>query len=88
MFTIPGWDICGIIAIAFLAISFMRRRNATWAGLLVGFIIGVIIAFIYFLKDDAEFNWSLIKKVCIVAVFIGAFIDILNFLITPRRKRV
>jgi len=88
MLDFPAWDICGIIAIAFVAVSFMRRRSATWAGLLIGFVIGLIIALIYFMNDRIEFDWSIVKKACIIATFAGGFIDILKSIISPRRKRV
>lgn len=87
MFNFPPWDVSGIIAIAFLAISFYNKRNATWSFLLVGFIIGVIVAGIDFLRHDAGFNWAIIKKISIIATLTGAFFDIVYSITKPRARR-
>lgn len=87
MFNFPPWDVAGIIAIAFLAISFYKWRSATWFFLLVGFIAGLITAGIYFLKDNGGFNWILIKKICIVAALAGALFDIIYAIAKPPARR-
>lgn len=87
MFNFPPWDVSGIIAIAFLAISFYSRRNATWSFLLVGFIIGLITAFVQFLRYDTGFNWAIIKKISIVATLAGAVFDIVYSITKPPARK-
>ncbi|HRP37594.1 MAG TPA: hypothetical protein PLS50_07345 [Candidatus Dojkabacteria bacterium] len=74
-----------MLAIIALLLSFKKGRNSVWGGFTLGIVIGLIIAFIYFFKENS-FHWSIIKNSVAVCVLIGFFFDILYSLIAGKEK--
>lgn len=74
LFTI--WKILGIVAFILLIVYF-KKKNSVWGGLMIGFIIGTIIAVIFLVKGNG-FDWRIIGKGAVLGTFIGFGADLLG----------
>jgi hypothetical protein len=66
------WNFLAIIAVI-LFLLFSRRKSAVWGGLAGGIIVGLIIAFIYFLKGNV-FPWAILLKAAIIGIMAGSVV--------------
>ena len=78
------WTILAIIAIIGL-IAFWSKRSAAWGGLILGLVIGLIIAIFHFFKGNG-FNWVIIGKGLIIGTLTGIVAELLG-IISDRLKR-
>jgi len=85
MFGLEPWTILGIIAILCLLISFFIGKNAIWGGLTLGIIVGLMVGIISWIIGSG-FNWTLLRKILIVAVLAGALFEIVGRLSKQSRK--
>ena len=70
------WTILGIIAIILLII-YWQSRNAVWGGLMVGIILGLIIA-IFYLFNGHGFSWYIIGRGVIIGIMVGFSAELLG----------
>jgi len=63
------WDILGIVATIILLASLDLGKNAIWATLALGVIVGLIICL------SVGFSWLLYKKFLILSVLIGGTLE-------------
>lgn len=68
------WTTLSVIAAAAL-IVFWRGLNAVWVAAAAGLIGGLIVGAVYYFVDN-EFDWSKVGKSTVVAVLIGAVIEV------------
>jgi len=69
------WIIFGVVA-AILLIVFWRSRNAVWGGLIIGTIIGFMIALFDFKENG--FVWYIVGKGAILGTILGFIADLLG----------
>lgn len=79
------WNVITILAVVALLLSFKKGRNSVWGGFTLGIILGLVIAVIYFFKENT-FNWSIIKRTIAICVLVGFFFDIFYRLISGKEK--
>ena len=72
MMTLNIWNILGLIALV-LIVLFSKNRNAVWAGLAGGFIVGLVIAIIYSFKGNG-FPWVILMKGAIIGILAGSLV--------------
>ncbi|MCW3081562.1 hypothetical protein [Segetibacter sp.] len=72
MLTLNIWNVLALISLVLLVL-FSKNRNAVWAGLAGGFIVGLIIAIIYSFKGNG-FPWVVLMKAAIIGILAGSLV--------------
>ena len=70
------WDIIGFIDFIFLIIFFFIGKNQVWAAFTMGFIIAIITAVIFFIKDGS-WPWELFKRIIIAITSFGVLLELI-----------
>lgn len=79
------WNILGVAGIVLLII-FWGKKNAVWGGLMMGVILGILIA-LGFLFKNSQFDWILVQKITTILVWLGFFSEMLGKFADRRVKK-
>lgn len=70
------WIALSVLAVLSLLV-FARGPNAVWGGCTIGFVVGLLVALVYFLLGHG-FSWILVGRITIVAVLLGALFELVG----------